>query len=100
MAIENKKVKNENADKNLVIPFSNDDYPKGFYHNHNDPMVITTTVHNYFIKRILVNQGSLVDILYNAIAANMNIKRRDLTTYCKNLIGFFRKLVSIKGTKN
>ena len=58
MAIENKNMKKENANKGLVISFSDDDYPKGFDCDHDDSMVIIATVHNYSIERILVDQTS------------------------------------------
>ena len=55
MAIENKKVKPDSTESNPVILFSSDDYLEGFDYDHDDPMVITTTIHNYVVKRILVN---------------------------------------------
>ena len=55
MAIENKKVKSDNVERGPIISFSNDDYPKGFNCDHDDSMVISTTIHNYIVKRILVN---------------------------------------------
>ena len=41
--------------KGLVISFSDDDYPKGFDHDHDDSMVIIATIHNYVVKIILVD---------------------------------------------
>ena len=91
MAVENKKVKSDNTKKSLVISFSNDDYVEGFNYDYDDPMVITATIHNYVVKRILVDQGSLVDILCNAIATDMNIHKTNLKPKNGNLIGFFGK---------
>ena len=54
MAIEKKKkVKVRFVEKGLVISFSNDD--SRFDHDHDDSMVIMTTIHNYAIKKILVD---------------------------------------------
>ena len=61
--------------KGPLISFSDDDYPKGFDHHHDDPMVITTTICNYIVKRILVYQESSIDILYNVATTNMNIQK-------------------------
>ena len=61
-------------------------------------MVIIAIVHNYAIKRILVNQGSLVNILYSAVVTGMNITNSDLKPYNRNLIGFFGKKVPVEGT--
>ena len=55
MVIENKKIILDDLEKGLVISFSNEDYPKGFNKDHDDPMVITTTIHNDVVKRILVD---------------------------------------------
>ena len=60
-------------------------------------MVIITTIHNYVVKRILVDQGSIADILYSTIAVGMNITRFDLKPHNSNLIGFLGKQVLAKG---
>ena len=81
MAIKNKKKKATLAEKGSIISFSDDDYLEGFDHNHDDLMVIMTIVDNYTVKRILVNQGSLVDIPYSVTVAIKNIQRRDPKPY-------------------
>ena len=43
--------------------------------DHDDTMVITATIHNYVVKRILVDQGSLTEILYSVVATSMNITK-------------------------
>ena len=88
MAIENKKVKLDNAKRGSIISFFNDDYLEGFNCDHDDSVVIIATVHNYVVKRILANQGSLADISYSAIAASMNIHKKDLKPHIRNLVGF------------
>ena len=50
-AQENKKVKLDNMEKGLVISFFNDEYLEGFNCDHDDPMVITVTIHNSAIKK-------------------------------------------------
>ena len=64
MAIENKKLRPNNLDKSFIISFFDEDYLKGFSKDHDDLMVIITTIHNYVIKRILVDQQSLTSILF------------------------------------
>ena len=91
------KVKSDDVKKGLIISFSNNDYPKRFNQDHDDPMVITATIHNYVIKRILIDQSSLVNILYSAITTNMNISKVDLKPHNKNLIRFFGKQVLVEG---
>ena len=55
IAVEKKKVNNEDAYKGSVISFSDNDYLKRFDQYHHDLMLITTIFHNYVIKRILVD---------------------------------------------
>ena len=55
MAVEGKKVKPNDQEKGQVISFSNEDYYEGFDRDHDNLMVIIVTVHNYVIKRILVD---------------------------------------------
>ena len=55
MVVENKKVKNDDINKGLIISFFDENYFNGFDRDHDVPMVITTTVHNYAIKRVLVD---------------------------------------------
>ena len=91
MTIENKKIKLKEGESGLVISLSNEDYPNGIDRYHDDPMVITTTIHNYIVKRILVDQGSLVYIMYNVAAGSINIKKSNLSPHDGNLISFSRK---------
>ena len=97
MTIDNKKIRPNDVAKSAIISFSNDDYPEGFNQDHNDPMVISATFHNYVIKRILVHQGSLTDILYSVEIASMNISKVDVKPHNGNLINFFSKQVPLKG---
>jgi len=45
------------------ITFTDDD-SQDLDHQQNDPMVITVEIENYAVKKVLVDQGSSVDILY------------------------------------
>ena len=98
LTIENKKVRSRKVEASSVISFLDDDYLEGFDREHDDPMVITTTIHNYAVKQILVNQGSFMDILYSATATNMGIKKVDLRLHEGSLINFSGKHVPIEGS--
>ena len=54
MIVNNKKVKHDDLEKSAVISFSDNDYLEGFDRDHDDLIVITTAIHNYDVKRILV----------------------------------------------
>ena len=45
------------------IVFTDDDF-HDLDHLQDDPMVITVEIENYVVKKVLVDQGSSVDILY------------------------------------
>jgi len=45
------------------ITFTDDDF-HGLDHQQDDPMVITIEIENYAVKKVLVNQGNSVGILY------------------------------------
>jgi len=46
-----------------LIIFTDDDF-HGLDHQKDDPMVIIVEIENYAVKKVLVDQGSSVDILY------------------------------------
>ena len=49
------------------------------------------------MKRILVDQGSLIDILYSIVAVSINISKANLKPLNGNLIGFFGNQVPMEG---
>ena len=97
MAIENKKVKSDNEERGLVISFSNNNYLKGFDHDHDNLTVIISFIHYYAIKRILVDKGSLVNVLYSVIVDNMNIHKIDLKPHARSLIMCFWQASAYEG---
>lgn len=52
-------------DLNQTISFSDDAYPLGMIGAHQDVLVITAKVGTNTIRKILIDNGSLVDILYH-----------------------------------
>ena len=42
---------------------------------HDDPMVISALVHNFLVKRILVDQISSIDILYSHIVEVLGLEK-------------------------
>ena len=60
-------------------------------------MAIIATIHNYSVKRILVNQGSSANILYSDAITSMGIKKADLKPHEGSLIGFSSKHVPVEG---
>ena len=49
------------------------------------------------MRRVLVDQGSVVEIMYPDLYNGLNLKSKDLTTYKSHLISFEGKTVIPKG---
>ena len=49
------------------------------------------------MKRVMVDQGSCVEIMYPDLYRRMNLKPEDLTAYNSPLVSFDGKLVTLKG---
>ena len=51
-------------------------------------MVVTLRIVGYDVKRVLVDQGSAVEIMYPDLYKGLRLKPEDLTTYDYPLISF------------
>ena len=51
----------------------------------------------YDLKRVMVNQGSAVEIMYPDLYKGLGLKPKDLTTYSSPLVSFEGKMVVPKG---
>ena len=74
-------------DKHEPIYFTEDDFGD-IDRAHDDPMVILALVHNFLVKRILVNQGNSIDILYSHATEALGLKKCMYNTYTSTLVGF------------
>lgn len=68
-----------------AITFSDND-PGSTIPGHDKPMLISTIIANVEIRRVLVDQVSLVDILFYEAFMKMQFKERHLRPYNANLI--------------
>ncbi|XP_074327487.1 uncharacterized protein LOC141665399 [Apium graveolens] len=66
------------ANPSPVISFSYDDYRPGLIKGHQDALVITTQVGNNMVKKMLVDNGSSVDVLYHRAFSRMDLGDRRL----------------------
>ena len=64
---------------------------------HDDPMVISTLIHNFLVKWILVNQGSSIDILYSHAVEALGLKKSTYNAYITALLGFIGGQVQVDG---
>ena len=64
---------------------------------HDDTLVVTLKIGGYDVKRVLVDQGSGVEIIYPDLYKGLNVTIENLTAYNSPLMGFEGKVVIPKG---
>ncbi|XP_074377485.1 uncharacterized protein LOC141719007 [Apium graveolens] len=80
-----------------VIFLSEDDYRPGLLEGHQDALIITTRVGNKTVKKILVDNGSSIDILYHHTFARMDLGDRRFENSRIPLYGFTGNEVHVVG---
>ena len=80
----------------LVLGFSDED-KIGTIQSYDDTLVITLRIGGYNVKRVMVDQGSTVEIMYPDLYKGLNLKSKDLTPYISPLVSFEGKVVIPKG---
>ena len=60
---------------------------------HNDALVVTLRIRGYDVRRVLIDQGSAVEIMYPDLYKGLNLKPDDLTTYESPLVSFEGKTI-------
>ena len=78
------------------LSFSDED-KIGTIQPHDDALMITFRIGGYDGKRVMVDQGSCVEVMYPDLYRGLNIKPEDLTTYDSPLVSFDGKLVTPRG---
>ena len=64
---------------------------------HDDALIVTFRTRGYDVKKILVDQGNGVEIMYPGLFKGLKLKPKDLACYDSPLIGFDGKIVFSKG---
>ena len=64
---------------------------------HDDALVVILKIGGYDVKRVLVDQGSGVEIMYLDLFKELKLRPEDLACYDSPLIGFYGKIVFPKG---
>ena len=70
-----------------TITFS-DSYLEGCQHPHYDPLVVRAIVSNTIVHRVLIDNGSLADIIFASSFEKMGIRREKLEPINTHLRGF------------
>ena len=80
----------------LVIGFLDED-KIGTIQPYDDALVITLRIGGYDVKRVMVDQGSAVEIMYPDLYKGLGLKPQDLTPYNSPLVSFEGRVVTPKG---
>ena len=88
----NQDSKRARVEMPLVMGFSDED-KIGTIQSHDDALVITFRIGEYDVKRVMVDQGSAVEIMYPDLYKGLNLKAEDLTPYSSPLVSFEEKII-------
>ena len=80
----------------LVLSFLDAD-KQGTTQPHDDALVVTLRIGGYDVKRVMVDQESVAEIMYHDLYKGLGLKPEDLTTYNSPLVSFEGKMVVLKG---
>ena len=80
-----------------AITFTDEDAER-VHHPHDDAIVITFLIANYTTKRVLVENGSLANILYYPAFQQMRLGRDQIRLVNSPLVGFGGMKVQPVGT--
>ena len=78
------------------IIFTDDDF-HGLDHQQDDPIIINVEIENYAVKKVLIDQGSSVDILYWATYQKLQLSDTTMVPYDEPIYGFSGEQVSTRG---
>ena len=92
----NQDLKRARVGMPLVMGFSDED-KIGTIQPHDDALVITLRIRGYDVKRVMVDQGNAVEIMYPDLYKGLNLKAEDLTPYSSPLVSFEGKIIIPKG---
>jgi len=70
-----------------LIGFSDED-KLGTLQPHNDALVVMLRIGGYDVKRVLVDQGSAMEVMYPDMYKGLKLKPEDLTAYDSPLVSF------------
>ena len=80
----------------LILGFLDEDKVRTIQ-PHDDTLVVTFRIEGYDVKRVPINQGSAVEIMYPDLYKGLNLRSEDVTAYDSPLVSFEGKTVIPKG---
>ena len=64
---------------------------------YDDALGVTLRIGGYDVKRVMVDQGNGVEIMYPDLYKGLNLRPKDLTTYDSPLVSFDGKVFILRG---
>ena len=64
---------------------------------HDNALVVTLKIGRYNVKRVMVDQGSGVEIMYPDLYRGLNLEPENLTAYDSPLVSFHGKAIIPRG---
>ena len=92
----NSELKKARVEIRPALSFS-DEEKIGIIQPHDDALKVMLWIGGYDVKRVLVDQGSGVEIMYPDLYKGLNLKLEVLTAYDSPLISFDGKVVILRG---
>ena len=80
----------------LVLSFLDEDKLETIQ-PHDDALVVTLRISGYDVKRVMIDQGSVAEIMYPDLYKGLGLKPENLTTYSSPQVSFEGKMVVPKG---
>ncbi|XP_050277893.1 uncharacterized protein LOC126719367 [Quercus robur] len=94
--VDNRESKRAKGMASPMLGFSDED-KVGTIQPHNDALIVTLRIGGYDVKRVLVDQGSIVEVMYPDLYKGLKLKPKDLMAYNSPLVSFKGKTVTLKG---
>ena len=79
-----------------MLSFSDED-KIGTIQPHHNALVVTLRIGRYDVKKVMVDQGNSVEIMYPDLYKGLNLKPEDLTAYDSPLVSFDGKVIIPRG---
>jgi hypothetical protein len=78
------------GDMEQVISFSDSDL-RDVQLPHNDPLVVTLRIGNYDVQRVLIDQGSFAEVMYQDLYEKLGLGEAELSSFTTPIFGFSRE---------
>ena len=91
-----REFKRSKKGNSLILGFSDED-KRGTIQSHDDALVVTLRIGGFDVRRVLVDPGIVVEVMYLDLYKGLKLRPEDLTAYDSPLISFEGKTVVPKG---